>query len=328
MSAKQFFSVLSDDAVISAKGVDTVSFLQGQLTNDVALLEDQGVQLSGYCNAKGRLYATFTLLKSGLDVDLIVPADVAQIVHKRLSMFVMRAKTKLDLDSDARLIGLANPPAELVGESAAIGLNQSVQLSHPSATNVNATLMRLGDLSGQFTRYLILTNALDIDIWVSHLAKFVEQQPTETWRATELNAGVTRVGLPLTEMFVPQMLNLEVLGAVNFKKGCYPGQEVVARSQYLGKMKRRTFLFSAQGVPEGFQLGTDVIDAATTNIEGQIVGVASGDNKEVHLLVETSTDVFAATQAGTAALSSGNVMLKPLVQPYALPIHESLKRVL
>jgi tRNA-modifying protein YgfZ len=331
MSTNPFFSVLIDDTLISAKGADTVSFLQGQLTNDVVLLEDQGVQLNGYCNAKGRLYATFTLSKQGTDVDLIVPADVAAIVQKRLSMFVMRAKTKLSIDSEARLIGLLNPPAELVGESAAITENRSVQLTHPSASNVTATLMRLSDLvsqsANQSSRYVLQTSISDLDTWRSYFATLMQEQPISTWRAAEINAGVTRVGLELTEMFVPQMLNLELLGAVNFKKGCYPGQEVVARSQYLGKMKRRTFLYSSTAQPADFKLGADVIDSASLSVEGQIVGVGVSDLGAT-LLIETSTDVFAATQSGSSSLAVGEAKLAPLPQPYEFPVHESLKRVL
>jgi tRNA-modifying protein YgfZ len=327
MSANQFFSVLNDDALISAKGVDTVSFLQGQLTNDVALLEDQGVQLTGYCNAKGRLYATFTLVKRGADVDLIVSADVAPIVQKRLSMFVMRAKTKLSIDAEARLIGLVNPPPALVGDSAAIATNRSVQLTHPSASNVTATLIRLNDLANLSSRYVLLTSAPDLDTWTSYFATLLPELPITSWRAAEINAGVTRVGLELTEMFVPQMLNLELLGAVNFKKGCYPGQEVVARSQYLGKMKRRTFLYASTAQPSSFKLGADVIDGATSNVEGQIVGVGLSELGAT-LQIETSTDVFAATQSGSSSLTVGDVKLSPLPQPYEFPVHESLKRVL
>jgi tRNA-modifying protein YgfZ len=327
MSTNQFFSVLNDDALISAKGADTVSFLQGQLTNDVALLEDQGVQLNGYCNVKGRLYATFTLAKRGTDIDLIIPADIAAIVQKRLSMFVMRAKTKLSIDSEARLIGLLNPPAGLVGESAAITVNRSVQLTHPSADNVTATLMRLSDLVNQSSRYVLQTSISDLETWTNYFATFMQEQPITTWRATEINAGITRVGLELTEMFVPQMLNLELLGAINFKKGCYPGQEVVARSQYLGKMKRRTFLYSSTSQPSQFKLAADVIDSVSSNVEGQIVGVGVSDQGAT-LLIETSTDVFAATQTGSSSLIVGDAKLMPLPQPYEFPVHESLKRVL
>jgi tRNA-modifying protein YgfZ len=327
MSANQFFSVLSDEAVITARGADTVSFLQGQLTNDVALLGDQGLQLAGYCNAKGRLYATFVLSKRGSDVDLIVPSDMAVTLQKRLSMFVMRAKTKISIDPNAKLIGLCNPPVALVGDSAAIAVNQSVQLMHPNANNVVATLMRLENLPNQVSRYMLLTSAVDMNAWTTYFSVEIAELPYSAWRATEVNAGVTRVGLELTEMFVPQMLNLEILGAVNFKKGCYPGQEVVARSQYLGKMKRRTFLYASSAQPATFRLGGDVTDETTSNVEGQIVGIGATQTG-TNLLIETSTDVFTANQAGTSTLKAGDNTLAPLAQPYELPVHESQKRVL
>jgi predicted transcriptional regulator with HTH domain len=102
---------------------------------------------------------------------------------------------------------------------------------------------------------------------------------------------------------------------------------VVARSQYLGKMKRRTFLYSSAAQPSHFKLAADVIDSASSNVEGQIVGVGVSDLGAT-LLIETSTDVFAATQTGSSSLIVGDAKLMPLPQPYEFPVHESLKRVL
>jgi tRNA-modifying protein YgfZ len=335
MSKNPFFTLLHDEALIEARGTDSISFLQGQLTNDVALLEDQSVQLSGYCNVKGRLYATFNVIKYGSDVDLIVPSDIAAALTKRLSMFVMRAKTKLTLIEQARFVGLFSPTPDLVGESAAIAVNQSVQLSHPSDPTLIATLLRLPNFSeanlqiAAQTRYVLVTNETNLSAWVDHFSTSLTQGSLSDWRAAEINAGMTRVGHTLTEMFVPQMLNLELLGAVNFKKGCYPGQEVVARSQYLGKMKRRTFLFSSNAPVSAFTMASDVVNAATLAVEGQVVGIAQGDNPTTsHLLIETSTDIFAACQSGDIALKLAEAVLAPLPQPYELPVHESLKRVL
>jgi tRNA-modifying protein YgfZ len=322
------YCLLTDDALVTARGAESVSFLQNQLTNDVVGLPDQGAQLNGYCNVKGRLYATFLLIKQGVDVDLIFPADIAEVVRKRLSMFVMRAKTKLSFDEDRVLIGLSNPPPTLVGETSGLAIHQSVQLPLPYP----ATLVRLADALG-IARYLLLVAKIELAEWEAYLQlQTVAKAAVEQWRDLELSAGIARVGAGITELFVPQMLNFELLGGVNFKKGCYPGQEVVARSQYLGKMKRRMFLFSAslasadQAVP--FALAADVVrtqDAA--QIEGQVVGIAISGTT-VHLQVETSTDVFAAVQAGELSLSAGGLPLLALPQPYSLPVHESLKRVL
>jgi tRNA-modifying protein YgfZ len=322
------YCLLADDAQITARGEESVNFLQNQLTNDVVGLADQFAQLNGYCNVKGRLYATFLLLKSGADVDLILPADIAEVIRKRLSMFVMRAKTKLLIDEQTALIGLSNPPPTLVGESSSLAIYQSVQLPLPWP----ATLIRLADTLGT-ARYLLRVTKTELADWETFLvSQSIPKIPLAQWRDLEISAGIARVGAGISELFVPQMLNFEVLGGVNFKKGCYPGQEVVARSQYLGKMKRRMFLFGASlssaDQPIPFALASDVVrthDAA--QIEGQVVGV-SQIGMDLHLLVETSTDVFSAVQAGELSLSAGTLPLTALAQPYSLPVHESLKRVL
>jgi tRNA-modifying protein YgfZ len=324
------FAILSDDCVINARGEETVSFLQGQLTNDVATLADGGLQLSGYCNPKGRLFASFHILKQGAGIDLIVPTDVAEFLQKRLSMFVMRAKTKLILNPSTVVIGLLNPPPALVGESARLTPLESAQLSSPEP----ATLIRLTNLTPDQPRYLLLVDRVHLDTWQTELvANGVQISSQSAWRSEELRAGITRVGAKLTEMFVPQMLNLELLGAVSFKKGCYPGQEVVARSQYLGKMKRRTFLFSVEGRYADLALGGDVANAENDQIEGKIVAISGSDDAKLEsgrfdILVETSTDTFAAIQSGTMALKIGTSKLVAMKQPYEFPVHESLKRVL
>jgi tRNA-modifying protein YgfZ len=322
------YCLLADDAQINARGEESVNFLQNQLTNDVVGLTDQFAQLNGYCNVKGRLYATFLLLKSGADVDLILPADIAEVIRKRLSMFVMRAKTKLLIDEQHALIGLSNPPPTLVGESARLAIYQSVQLPLPWP----ATLIRLADTLG-IARYLLRVTKTELADWEAYLvSQFIPKIPLAQWRDLEISAGIARVGASISELFVPQMLNFEVLGGVSFKKGCYPGQEVVARSQYLGKMKRRMFLFGAAlgsaDEPIPFALASDVVRTHdSAQIEGQVVGI-SKIGTALHLLVETSTDVFSAVQAGELNLSAGALPLKALVQPYSLPVHESLKRVL
>jgi tRNA-modifying protein YgfZ len=324
------FAILSDDCVINARGEETVSFLQGQLTNDIEALPDGGLQLSGYCNPKGRLFASFHVLKQGSGIDLIVPTDVSETVRKRLSMFVMRAKTKLVLNPSTIVIGLLNPPPSLVGETAGLAPLQSAQLSSPKP----AVLIRLTDLNSDQRRYLLLIDNEYQDSWQAELlANGMHHSSLASWRRDELRAGITRVGAGLTEMFVPQMLNLELLGAVSFKKGCYPGQEVVARSQYLGKMKRRTFLFSAEGASTDFSLGGDVANVDNDQVEGQIVGISARDETptehgQFDVLIETSTDTFAAVESGTMALKVGANKLVAIKQPYEFPVHESLKRVL
>jgi tRNA-modifying protein YgfZ len=327
-SMANVYTLLQDDAVISGVGEDLVSFLQGQLTSDVAALSDQQAQPSAYCNPKGRMFAAFTLVKDAGSIDFIIPANVAETVRKRLSMFVMRAKAKFTLNADVALIGLANPPANLVGESAMIGENTLVHIPEP----VPGKLLRIRSNTALDSRFILMVATADLAAWLTHL-KTLGLVPAnlQRWRESELASGYARVGAEITELFVPQMLNFELLGAVNFKKGCYPGQEVVARSQYLGKMKRRMFLFASDAPSSEFGLAADVLAVSGANttgaVEGQIASVAeSGMGSK--LLIETSTDTFALVQKGEITLTAAGHALVALPQPYEFPVHESLKRVL
>ena len=307
-SNRPAFAVLSDETLIIISGEDAITFLQGQLTSDVAALKEGEPQLSGYCNVKGRLYATFILIKEGATIRMIISADIAEIVRKRLSMFVMRAKVKLELAPQCKLFGLTTGLS--VDNTNLKGINAITLLSPAAALE----------------RYLVVADANDATAATLSANGFVEMSLAQ-WRQRELQAGITRVSAALSEQFVPQMLNFELLGGVSFTKGCYPGQEIVARSQYLGKMKRRTFLFQIDGATDELKLGQDVIslsaDSIESRVEGQVVGFGAD-----FALVETSTETFAQVQSQGVKLSAGGVHLNAVTQPYELPVHEPVKRVL
>lgn len=222
--------------VIRASGPDAATFLHGQLTNDLALLDTQRARLAGYCSPKGRLLASFVLWKNAPDeVLLLCSADVLPAALKRLSMFVLRAKCKLsDATADLQLRGLAGP-------GAATWLADAAPPTVWGRTERDgASVVRLPDVAGT-CRYL----------WVAPAGVAMPDLPplsNAAWRWGEVQSGIAAIEAPTVDQFVPQMLNYELLGGVDFKKGCYPGQEVVARSQYRGTIKRRTYLF-VTGVP-------------------------------------------------------------------------------
>ena len=219
---------LSDLGVIRAAGADAVSFLQGQLTQDVALMGPQDARLAAYCNAKGRMQASFIVLKPGAEELLLVcRQDVLPALVKRLSMFVLRAKVKLsDASADCAVLGLAGDAA---GAAAPWSLREQdgakVVSLYPGA-GVPLALC-LAPAQGPLPSGPELTLA--------------------QWQWLMVRSGIALVGQDCFEAFVPQMLNYESVGGVNFKKGCYPGQEVVARSQFRGTLKRRAYLVHAQG---------------------------------------------------------------------------------
>lgn len=292
--------------LIRAQGDDAASFLHSQLTNDFSLLGTAEARLAGYCSAKGRLLASFIGWKrSGDDILLACSADLLATTQKRLSMFVLRAKCKLsDASSQWRLLGLAGPSAQ-----AWLGTAAPAQV-WGKAAHEGADVVRLPDVDGA-PRYLW---AAPLDVPAPTLPALSEA----AWRVSEVKSGVARIEAATVDQFVPQMLNYEVLGGVDFKKGCYPGQEVVARSQYLGKLKRRAFLLAsdvpAQPAQEVFWSGD------TGQPAGQVAWSATAPDGSHLALAELKIGVIGS---GSLHLGSGQgpqLRVQPL--PYALP-HEA-----
>lgn len=224
---------LSHWSLIRAAGADAEAFLQGQLTNDVRQL-GSGSQLSGYCTAQGRMLALFRLFKRDGNFYLQLPAALRESVLKRLRMFVLRAKVTLEVaDDELSRIGVAGPGVE-AGLRARLG---ALPAQPDEGTSTGAlTVLRL---RGPHPRFEIVGPYVDLERLWSDLA--LTLVGAGAWAWLDISAGVPTV-LPATvEAFVPQMTNLELLGGVNFKKGCYPGQEIVARTHYLGRLKQRMY---------------------------------------------------------------------------------------
>ncbi|MGZ5239312.1 MAG: CAF17-like 4Fe-4S cluster assembly/insertion protein YgfZ [Caldimonas sp.] len=210
---------IAELGVIRVRGADAGKFLQGQLTNDVLGLGPANARLAGFCSAKGRLQASFVVWQSGVDEYLLAcSASLLAPTLKRLSMFVLRAQCKL---GDAA-------PWERRDRS-------------------GATLIRLPD--GAATRRALLALPAGADPGVPLEATLDPQ----AWRWLEVQSGVVTIEAATVDRFVPQMVNFELVGGVDFHKGCYPGQEVVARSQYRGTTKRRTMLFEVDGAASAGQ---------------------------------------------------------------------------
>ncbi|AKM28966.1 folate-binding protein [Pandoraea faecigallinarum] len=259
LRAGSFVSLATDTGLIAVNGADAASFLHGQLTNDVERLSPAQARLAGYCSAKGRLLATFLMWRdTSPDATIYLAADasVQAAVQKRLSMFVLRAKAKLtDGTATHVLLQAGGPAAETVLARTFASLPTAPLVAvHATMGDapVNATsLIRLPDAGAART--------LSRFLWSVPLA-----QAPEVWSALvqaeglvavdpsfaawlDVHSGVARVTAATQEQFVPQMINWEVVGGVNFRKGCYPGQEVVARSQYRGTIKRRLHLAHIDG---------------------------------------------------------------------------------
>lgn len=219
---------LSHLGVIGARGADAAKFLQGQLTNDVATLGASRVRLAGFCSAKGRLQASFLVSTAAADeFMLLCSASVLPATLKRLSMFVLRAQCKLrDATAEARLWGL-------IGDTArARAGNLPVWGRHEAD---GTSTLRLPDACGLARCIVSAPSDALVSGWPA--------TTLDHWRWLDVQSGIPTIEAATVEQFVPQMLNYEIVGGVDFQKGCYPGQEVVARSQYRGTIKRRMFLF-------------------------------------------------------------------------------------
>lgn len=214
--------------VIRVEGEDAARFLQGQLTQDFALLGLSEARLAAFCSAKGRMQASFIGLKrSPSEILLVCSQDLLPATLKRLAMFVMRAKARLtDATADFQLLGLAGNAIESIAykDHSTLGMTEfhdgNLVWLHPAGPQPRA-------------------------LWIAPAGTPPPPGPvlaTALWQWGEVRSGVATVSTPIIDAFVPQMLNYESVGGVNFKKGCYPGQEVVARSQFRGTLKRRAYL--------------------------------------------------------------------------------------
>jgi len=257
---------LSDQAIIAVQGDDAETFLHGQLTNDVKRLKDDRLQLNGYCSPKGRLLASFFLWKQNGQYLLQLPMALREPIQKRLTMFVLRAKAKLtDASNEMIRIGVAGINAEaLIRDLMGVDAPEPMRVFQGN----KATVLGLGP-----SRFEILTGPQQATVIWRELSKTATAVGTDRWNWLGIHAGEPTI-LPATqEQFVPQMINFELIGGVNFQKGCYPGQEIVARTQYLGKLKRRMYLahIAADNVMPGDELfSTDFQNQAS----GMIVNAA------------------------------------------------------
>jgi folate-binding protein YgfZ len=285
--------------VIRAEGDEAAAFLNGQLTNEMQSLSREQARLAGYCSAKGRLLASFVVWRPADHVFLLAcSADVLASTLKRLSMYVLRARCKL---SD---VSAAMPLFGAVGEAAGV---DAPTWTHRA--DGDASLVRLPDASG-------VARAL----WCGPAAQAPTASPAmpvDVWDRLEVASGVARIVAATVEQFVPQMLNYELIGGVDFRKGCYPGQEIVARSQYRGTVKRRTFRFD---VPAPAQPGDEIFAADDpSQPAGIVVNAAADERGGSVLLVELK---LASAQAALHLHTADGPLLHAAALPYALPAAE------
>lgn len=238
---------LSHLALIEAAGEEARPFLHSQFTSDVNHLADGQAQHAGWCSAKGRMQASFVLWHSGDKYRLVLATDLLEATLKRLKMFVLRAKVTLSAPEELVLLGLSGPQAGAA--LAAAGLPVPAETLQ-TGNVVGCTVVHLD--TGRYIIAAPITAAPGL--W-QKLTVTARPAGTPVWRWLDVQAAFPLVTLATKEEFVPQMADFEKIGGISFHKGCYPGQEVVARTQYLGKVKRHLYRLSS-GTP--LQAGDDL----------------------------------------------------------------------
>ena len=258
--------------LILVTGDDAQVFLQNQVSSDINEVDESHFQLSSYSTPKGRMLAVFRIIRIDNGYILILPASMVTATLQRLAMFVIKAKVALaDASEHFTCFAIQTDHREVIESDLLPSSNYSVTQSD------SLIALNLGQLENQ-QRYLLLTLSAEeaINLW-QNFSEHLQPSTFDAWRLSEIKAGIPVIHPQTNEEFVAQMTNLNLLGGVNFKKGCYPGQEIVARMQYLGKLKRRMFLSL---------LDTDVCPSPGDDLVSNGAEVADGSGKVVDAIVD------------------------------------------
>ena len=303
---------LSHLGLVRVTGADAESFLQGQLTNDVREVSASHTQLAGHCSPKGRMLASFRVLRLDDTFYLQLPRVALPAALKRLRMFVLRAKVTVEDASDALVhIGLAGACAPgLLAERV------------PDLPEADDAMARAGELTvirvpGPSPRFEVLGPVDAIEpLWDTLTTKATPMDGT-FWALLDIRAGIPTVYPETADAFVPQMTNMQLIDGVSFTKGCYTGQEVVARMQYLGKLKRRMYRAEVESVTAP-RPGDELHAPGSTSEQasGRVVDARPSGDGRYELLAVVEVE---AAEAGEVRLGADGPLLTFKALPYGLP---------
>ena len=302
---------LSHFSTVVVAGADAAEFMQGQFTNDISKVDDEHSQISAFCNNKGRMIANFRLFKYQQNYFISISQDLVEKSIQHLQNYILRAEVAIqDVSEQLVHLGVSGKDAEsILGEFIDNPGTEVDSLSH----NEDYIAIRA---AGTIPRYEIFCSAdKAIDLWqaVSKTARIVN---SDYWNLLNIRNGIPLIDSRTSEEFVPQMANMELINGVSFEKGCYTGQEIVARTHYLGKQKRRTYRIridtEARPAP-GEQLATE------TSTENQYTGTLV----TVFQTAETTFEALAVIQIKSAEeeklkLKSSDAEISILKLPYSL----------
>ncbi|MGH8509774.1 MAG: YgfZ/GcvT domain-containing protein [Gammaproteobacteria bacterium] len=285
----QSLSTLPSLGIIRVSGPEAESFLSAQFTNDLRALSESRSQLGAWCNAQGRVLAVFRVLRDEASYVLLLPQEMIGSTIERLKKFVLRAKLTIEEASEGVLAAFG-PQTDLAARLPAIPEHDDA-VAHRAGVSVVR-------VPGTLPRWLFI--GASESLAVPRLQESVADLSDTAWQLQDILAGIPSVGTATTGAFLPQMLNLDALGGVSFTKGCYPGQEVIARLRYRGQLKRRMYLALVEDTAAP-RAGDPVYPHADrgTQPAGQIVAAAPRDSGRFALLAVVDNE---AARAGSIHL--------------------------
>ena len=315
MTDTAYFCVLSHEGVLAVRGPDASKFLQGQLTCNLNYLNAETSSLGARCTPKGRMQSSFRIVLDGDGYLLAMASDLLQPQQADLSKYAVFSKSRLSDESGAWCrFGLAGGDGSLVS----LGLDLP-QTADSVVRNNGMIAIRLADGRSE--------------LWVSsgeanqarmRLAAQLQEAPMDRWLLDQIRAGIGQVFGSTRELFIPQMINLQALGGVSFKKGCYTGQEIVARMQYLGKLKRRLHRLAIDGAQEDLPApGVELFSPVHGSSVGEVV-LAAACPEGIELLAVVQED--AAADGRLYLGSPDGLPLSLLDIPYSLNPDQEIQR--
>jgi len=311
---ENILSNLAELGEIRISGDDAEDFLQGQFSNDIKLLQGDNSQLSSYCSPKGRILACFRIYKVADAFHLLLPIDTIPATIKRLRMYVLMSKVVLEDLSDSRVrIGISgNNAAKMLKSVFSAVTDKNDYLSIENG-------LHLIKIPGPQDRFILSGESIAMQSTWNKLSDHFLATSGEAWTQLDIQAGLPSVFANTTDTFVPQMLNLHAINGVSFSKGCYPGQEIVARMYYLGKLKRRMY-HAHVNTEQRPQAGDEIFSASSDSGQGagKVVSVSADSNGGFSLLAVVQVSV--AEKNDACLVNTQGPVLDFVALPYDVPL--------
>ena len=274
------FILLNTSSMIKVEGDDRVPFLQGQLTQDIKLISHDKALFAGFCNPKGRVLAFMLCFEEHDSIHIQIDSSIAEPILRRLKMYVLRSKVSLNLlDNQFTCVGF-------VGSKTL--LNQGIQPPKSYLDIVRSHDVMIMRVGKNTERFQLMGDASKVNSFMQLNLPEYTSMSIESWNNLNILDGVPDIYPSTQEAFIPQSLNMDLIDGINFKKGCYTGQEIVARTHYLGKVKRRMyrgFIESQDALTPGDQILNE-----KKEVIGQLVRSARENDSKTNMLVELRVD--------------------------------------